>query len=385
MSQYKRTALVLGAGGFIGSHMVKRLRKEGYWVRGVDLKYPEYATTEANEFVQGDLRDVHFVKRVLEFKGYSGNFYNSVPYQYIEPFDEIYQFAADMGGAGFVFTGENDADIMHNSVSINLNVLEEQRKLNETFDGKDKSWSSAVRPKLNWKTKIFYSGSACMYPEHNQLDPNNPDCREESAYPANPDSEYGWEKLFSERLYLSYHRNHGIPVRIARYHNIFGPEGTWKGGREKAPAAICRKVAYASADDIIEVWGDGNQTRSFLYIDECIEATRRLMDSEFTEPINIGSEEMVTINELVDIAAKVANKKIKKNHVDGPLGVRGRNSNNDLIREKLGWDYEQTLEEGIKKTYGWISYQISKELYGVAPYDDPDYNPYESAEVMAAG
>ena len=384
MSQYKRTALVLGAGGFIGSHMVKRLRKEGYWVRGVDLKYPEYATTEANEFVQGDLRDVNFVRRVIQFKGYQGNFFNEVPYRLIEPFDEIYQFAADMGGAGFVFTGENDADIMHNSVSINLNVLEEQRKLNETFTG-EKGWSECNRPKLDWKTKIFYSGSACMYPEHNQLDPNNPDCREESAYPANPDSEYGWEKLFSERLYLSYHRNHGIPVRIARYHNIFGPEGTWKGGREKAPAAICRKVAYASADDTIEVWGDGNQTRSFLYIDECIEATRRLMDSEFIGPVNIGSEEMVTINELVDIAAKVANKKIKKNHIDGPLGVRGRNSNNDLIREKLGWDYEQTLEEGIKKTYGWISYQISKELYGVAPYDDPDYNPYESAEVMAAG
>ena len=368
---YKKTALVLGAGGFIGSHMVKRLRSEGYWVRGVDLKYPEYSKTQANEFVQGDLRDVHFVKRVLEFKGYSGNFFNSVPYQHIEPFDEIYQFAADMGGAGFVFTGENDADIMHNSVSINLNVLEEQRKLNETFTG-EKGWSECNRPKLDWKTKIFYSGSACMYPEHNQLDPNNPDCREESAYPANPDSEYGWEKLFSERLYLSYNRNHGIPVRIARYHNIFGPEGTWKGGREKAPAAICRKVAYASADDTIEVWGDGNQTRSFLYIDECIEATRRLMDSEFIGPVNIGSEEMVTINELVDIAAKISGKEIKKNHIDGPLGVRGRNSNNDLIREKLGWDYEQTLEEGIKKTYGWISYEIAKELYGHGNYEMAD-------------
>ena len=384
MSQYKRTALVLGAGGFIGSHMVKRLRSEGYWVRGVDLKYPEYAHTEANEFIQGDLRDVDFVRRVIQFKGYQGNFFNEVPYRLIEPFDEIYQFAADMGGAGFVFTGENDADIMHNSVSINLNVLEEQRKLNDTFTG-EKGWSECNRPKLNWKTKIFYSGSACMYPEHNQLDPNNPDCRESSAYPANPDSEYGWEKLFSERLYLSYHRNHNMPVRIARYHNIFGPEGTWKGGREKAPAAICRKVAYAADGDTIEVWGDGEQTRSFLFIDECIEATRRLMDSEFIGPVNIGSEEMVTINELVDIAAKVANKKIEKNHIDGPLGVRGRNSNNDLIREKLGWDYEQTLEEGIKKTYGWISYQISKELYGVSPYNDPDFNPYESAEVMAAG
>ena len=358
MSQYKRTALVLGAGGFIGSHMVKRLRKDGYWVRGVDLKWPEYTKTEANEFIQGDLRDVNFVRRVIQFKGYQGNHFNEVPYRLIEPFDEIYQFAADMGGAGFVFTGENDAEIMQNSVTINLNVLEQQRLLN--------------RAKLDWKTKIFYSGSACMYPEHNQIDPNNPDCREESAYPANPDSEYGWEKLFSERLYFSYNRNHGIPVRIARYHNIFGPEGTWKGGREKAPAAICRKVAYATSGDDIEVWGDGEQTRSFLYIDECIEATRRLMDSEFIGPVNIGSEEMVTINELVDIAAKVSEKEIKKNHIDGPLGVRGRNSNNDLIREKLGWDYEQTLEEGIRKTYGWISYEIAKELYGHGNYQMAD-------------
>ena len=342
---YKKTALVLGAGGFIGSHMVKRLRSEGYWVRGVDLKYPEYSKTQANEFVQGDLRDVHFVKRVLEFKGYSGNFFNSVPYQHIEPFDEIYQFAADMGGAGFVFTGENDAEIMQNSVTINLNVLEQQRLMNKEHD-------------RNY-TKIFYSGSACMYPEHNQLDPNDPNCREDSAYPAAPDSEYGWEKLFSERLYLAYNRNHGIPVRIARYHNIFGPEGTWDGGREKAPAAICRKVAYAEQDEAIEVWGDGEQTRSFLYIDECIEATRRLMESDFLGPVNIGSEEMVSINQLVDTAAKVAGKTIEKNHIDGPLGVRGRNSNNDLIREKLGWDYKQTLEEGIRKTYIWISEQIA--------------------------
>jgi len=249
-----------------------------------------------------------------------------------------------MGGAGFVFTGENDADIMRNSVTINLNVLEEQRKFNESVGN---------------TTKIFYSGSACMYPEHNQLDPDNPDCREESAYPANPDSEYGWEKLFSERLYFAYNRNHDIPVRVARYHNIFGPEGTWEGGREKAPAAICRKVAYLPEDGgAIEVWGDGLQTRSFLYIDECIEATRRLMDSEFMGPVNIGSEEMVTINELVDTAAKVAGKKVRKMHIDGPLGVRGRNSNNDLIRENLGWDYSQTLEEGIRKTYIWISEQI---------------------------
>jgi len=360
MSEYKKTALVLGAGGFIGSHMVKRLRSEGYWVRGVDLKRPDYSDTEAHEFIQGDLREVDFVRRVLEFKGYSGNFYNSVPYRYIEPFDEIYQFAADMGGAGFVFSGENDAEIMHNSCTINLNVLEEQRKLNETF-GEESSWKQ-TRPSLNYETKIFYSGSACMYPEHNQLDPDNPDCREESAYPAAPDSEYGWEKLFSERLYFAYNRNHGIPVRVARYHNIFGPEGTWDGGREKAPAAICRKVAKLPEEGgTIDVWGDGEQTRSFLYVDECIEATRRLMDSEFMGPVNIGSEEMVTINQLVDTAAKVAGKKVEKNHIDGPLGVRGRNSNNDVIREKLGWDYSQTLEEGIGKTYKWIGEQIDNQ------------------------
>ena len=359
-----KTALVLGGGGFIGNAMVTRLKKEGYWVRAVDLKYPEFSETKADEFIQGDLREVDFVRRVLQYKGEQGNFYNEVPYKYILPFNEIYQFAADMGGAGFVFTGENDADIMHNSVTINLNVLEEQRKLNETYDGEKKDWTECNRPKLDYQTKIFYSGSACMYPEHNQLDPDNPDCREESAYPANPDSEYGWEKLFSERLYLAYHRNHGIPVRIARYHNIFGPEGTWFGGREKAPAAIARKVAYADRDGgEVEVWGDGKQTRSFLYIDECIEATRRLMDSDFTEPINIGSEEMVTIDQLVDTAAKVANKIIVKKHIDGPLGVRGRNSNNDLIREKLGWDYEQTLEEGMRKTYNWIMTQIAKEMY----------------------
>ena len=355
MSEYKKTALVLGAGGFIGSHMVKRLRSEGYWVRGVDLKYPEFSATEANEFIQGDLRDVDFVRRVIQYKGEQGNFFNEVPYRLIEPFDEIYQFAADMGGAGFVFTGENDAEIMQNSVTINLNVLEQQRLLNQTFDGVKKEWTEANRPSLDNPTKIFYSGSACMYPEHNQLDPDNPDCREESAYPADPDSEYGWEKLFSERLYFAYNRNYNIPVRVARYHNIFGPEGTWQGGREKAPAAICRKVAYAEDGDSVEVWGDGEQTRSFLYIDECIEATRRLMDSDFIGPVNIGSEEMVTINELVDTAAKVAEKTIEKEHIDGPLGVRGRNSNNDLIREKLDWDYSQSLEDGIEKTYNWIN------------------------------
>jgi len=354
MRDYNGTALVLGAGGFIGSHMVKRLRKEGYWVRGVDLKRPEFTATEANEFVQGDLRDVDFVRRVLKFKGEQGNFYHEIPYKMEETFDYIYQFAADMGGAGFVFTGENDAEIMQNSVTINLNVLEQQRVFNES--------------KGENKTRIFYSGSACMYPEHNQLDPDNPDCREDSAYPANPDSEYGWEKLFSERLYLAYNRNHGIPVRIARYHNIFGPEGTWQGGREKAPAAICRKVAYLPAEGgEIEVWGDGKQTRSFLFIDECIEATYRMMNSDFLGPVNIGSEEMVTINQLVDTAAKVAGKKVAKNHIDGPLGVRGRNSNNDLVREKLNWDYEQTLEEGIRKTYEWIKWEIMKDMYKAEP------------------
>ena len=349
MSDYKKTALVLGAGGFIGSHMVKRLRQEGYWVRGVDLKRPEYCSSHANEFIIGDLRDSRFVSRCIRYAGETGNFYAIIADKFLEPFDEIYQFAADMGGAGFVFTGENDADIMHNSVSINLNVLEEQRQWNEITEQN--------------KTKIFYSGSACMYPEHNQLDPDNPDCREESAYPANPDSEYGWEKLFSERLYFAYNRNHGIPVRVARYHNIFGPEGTWEGGREKAPAAICRKVAYLPEEGgAIEVWGDGLQTRSFLYVDECIEATRRLMDSDFMGPVNIGSEEMVTINQLVDIAAKVAEKDVRKIHVDGPLGVRGRNSNNDVIRKELGWDYSQTLEEGIRKTYIWINDQISRTV-----------------------
>ena len=345
MSEYKKTALVLGAGGFIGSHMVKRLRSEGYWVRGVDIKHTEFSKTEANEFISADLRDADIVRRAIRFTGYLGNFYNQIAEKFVQPFDEIYQFAADMGGAGFVFTGENDADILHNSVQINLNVLEEQRKLNESV-------------KEN-KTKIFYSGSACMYPEHNQLDPDNPDCREESAYPANPDSEYGWEKLFSERLFLAYNRNYGIPVRIARYHNIFGPEGTYEGGREKAPAAICRKVAFLpESGGAIEVWGDGLQTRSFLFVDECIEATRRLMDSDFTGPVNIGSEEMVSINDLVDIVAKVAGKEVKKIHIDGPLGVRGRNSNNDLIREKLNWDYSQPLSVGIEKTYNWIHSQL---------------------------
>ena len=347
-----KTALVLGAGGFIGSHMVKRLKSEGYWVRGVDLKYPDFSMSEADEFIARDLRDPDAMRRVIRYGGQRGNFYSQIVDKFLEPFDEIYQFAADMGGAGYIFTGENDADIMHNSASINLNLLNEQLQWNQY--------------KETNHTKIFYSSSACMYPSHNQLDPDNPDCRESSAYPANPDSEYGWEKLFSERLYLSYGRNYNMPIRIARYHNIFGPEGTWEGGKEKAPAAICRKVANACDEDSIEVWGDGLQTRSFLYIDECIEATRRLMESECTKPLNIGSEEMVTINQLVDIAAKIAGKKITKIYVDGPTGVRGRNSNNDLVREELLWDYFMTLEEGIKKTYDWIRWQVSKQIYSEA-------------------
>ena len=318
METETKKALVCGAGGFIGGHMVKKLKLEGYWVRGADVKEPDFSGTEADEFLTGDLTDQAFCDDVTNIE-----------------FDEIYQFAADMGGAGYIFTGEHDADVMNNSATINLNIL---------------------RNIKDYKPKIFFSSSACMYPEHNQLDPNTPDCREDTAYPANPDSEYGWEKLFSERLYLSYHRNYDVPVRIARYHNIFGPEGTWTGGREKAPAAICRKVAeLPKGGGSIEVWGDGLQTRSFLFVDECVEATYRLVQSDFTGPVNIGSEEMVSINQLVDIAAKVADKEVEKNHIDGPLGVRGRNSNNDLIREKLDWNYTMTLEEGIKKTYDWIN------------------------------
>ena len=356
MPEFNKTALVLGAGGFIGSHMVKHLVSEGYWVRGVDLKSPDFSKTAAHEFIHGDLTDRSFVKRVLEYKGPYRNFYNEIPYRMVDCFDEIYQFAADMGGAGYIFTGENDAHVMHNSASINLHVLEETRLMNERLDHFEPEYHPKKQP------KIFYSSSACMYPEYNQLDPDNPDCREESAYPAAPDSEYGWEKLFSERLYLTYNRNHNIPVRIARYHNIFGPQGTWEGGREKAPAAICRKVAEANDGDSIEVWGDGEQTRSFLLVDECVEATYRLMQSDFMGPVNIGSEEMVSINQLVDTAARVAGKTIQKQHIDGPLGVRGRNSNNELIREKLGWDYSLTLEEGIRRTYNWIKEQKDAQI-----------------------
>lgn len=332
-----KRALVLGAGGFIGSHMVSRLKSENYWVRGVDLKYPEFSSSVSDEFIICDLRNQQSVKKVLSL---------SDP---IFAFDEIYQFAADMGGAGFVFTGEHDADIMHNSATINLNVLDAQREINEIH-------------KIN-RTKLFYSGSACMYPEHNQTDPDNPNCEEKSAYPANPDSEYGWEKLFSERLFLSYHRNYKLPVAIARYHNIYGPEGTWEGGREKAPAAICRKIAYLEeGGGEIEVWGDGLQTRSFLYIDECIEATRRLMKSDFSQPINIGSEEMVTINKLIDLVSEISGKTVTRKHkLDAPVGVRGRNSSNDLIREVLGWNYELTLKQGLERTYSWICDQIEAD------------------------
>jgi GDP-D-mannose 3',5'-epimerase len=329
------TALVLGAGGFIGSHMVKRLKLEGYWVRGVDLKEPEFSPTAADEFHLLDLRDPQSVKEAISLPDSNSTF------------DEIYQFAADMGGAGFVFTGDHDAEIMHNSATINLNVLDAQQKINKAL-------------KSN-KTKLFYSGSACMYPEHNQLDPDNPNCEESSAYPANPDSEYGWEKLFSERLYMAYSRNYNIPIAIARYHNIYGPEGTWDGGREKAPAAICRKIARLSHEGgEIEVWGDGLQTRSFLFIDDCIEATRRLMQSSFAEPINIGSEEMVTINQLIEIVSEISGKSVFRKHkLDAPTGVRGRNSSNDLIRRVLNWDYQSSLKQGLEKTYSWINDQVN--------------------------
>jgi nucleoside-diphosphate-sugar epimerase len=313
--------------------MVARLKSEGYFVCAVDIKTPEFSNSSADEFILGDLRNVDVLRDILHIS---------------QGFDEIYQFAADMGGAGFVFTGENDADIMHNSATINLNLLEELRKRN--YERNEN------------KTKVFYSSSACMYPQYNQLDPLNPICSEDSAYPASPDSEYGWEKLFSERLFLAYNRNYKIPIAIARYHNIYGPLGTWEGGREKAPAALCRKIAKVAGNEgEIEIWGDGEQTRSFLYIDECIEATRRLMASNFQGPVNIGSEEMVTINQLVRVIAKISNKKIKTVHVlDAPTGVRGRNSDNRLIREKLGWDFSMTLEDGLKKTYSWINNQIQK-------------------------
>jgi nucleoside-diphosphate-sugar epimerase len=339
-----KTALVLGAGGFIGSHLVKRLKSEGFWVRGVDLKRPEYDETAADDFLLYDLCDPKNVEAVMRLEGYNGHPLpcKYLPYPFSESlqFDEVYQLAADMGGAGYIFTGENDANVMHNSATINLNVAHE-----------------AVKQKVK---RIFYSSSACMYPEHNQLDPNNPNCEESSAYPANPDSEYGWEKLFSERLYLAFARNYGLTVRIARFHNIFGPYGTWKGGKEKAPAAMCRKVAEMLEGGEIEVWGDGQQTRSFLYIDECVEGVLRLMRSDFEGPVNIGSEEMVTINQLAQYAIDISGKNITIKNIDGPTGVRGRNSDNKLIQEKLGWSPKYPLYNGLTETFNWINKQVNK-------------------------
>lgn len=317
----KKRILVCGAGGFIGGHLVKRLKSEGYWVRGVDLKHNEFSPSPADDFVIGDLRDTNVVRSVLE------------------DIDEVYQLAADMGGAGYIFTGEHDAAVMHNSATINLNILEIGRE-------------AGIK-------KYFYSSSACIYPAYNQTEPDNPNCSEDSAYPAAPDSEYGWEKLFSERLYASYQRNHGIEIHVARFHNIFGPEGTWCGGREKAPAAICRKVADAPSGSEIEIWGDGKQTRSFLYIDECVEGIRRLMESNFAGPVNIGSDEMVTINQLAEMAMEIAGKRLKIRHIDGPLGVRGRNSDNRLIRQKLEWAPSASLQEGLEVTYNWVAQQVA--------------------------
>ena len=319
-----KAALVCGAGGFIGSHLVKRLKRDGFFVRAVDLKFPEYAETEADDFVVGDLRDQYLVRNIVN-----------------QRFDEVYQLAADMGGAGYIFTGENDADIMHNSATINLNVLDACYKRNIK--------------------RVFYSSSACMYPSHNQEDPENPNCAESSAYPANPDSEYGWEKLFSERLYLAYNRNHGMECRVARFHNIFGPEGTWQGGKEKAPAALSRKIAQCEDGQSIEVWGDGKQTRSFLYIDECIEGILRLTRSDFQGPVNIGSDEMISINDLARLIIQISQRNIGINNIPGPQGVRGRNSDNRLIQEKLGWAPRLPLRAGLEATYAWIAAQVRQQ------------------------
>ena len=346
--------LILGGGGFIGGHLAKKLKEEGNFVRVVDIKQHEYFTQNemCDEFLQYDLRDPQNVKSVMRLetinKGISVTpfSYHKQPFSEEISFDEVYQLAADMGGAGYIFTGENDANVMHNSATINLNVVQ-----------------YAAEFKIK---KVFYSSSACMYPEHNQLDPNNPNCEESSAYPANPDSEYGWEKLFSERLYLAFNRNYGLDVRIGRFHNIFGPQGTWNGGKEKAPAAMCRKVAETLEGGEIEVWGDGKQTRSFLYIDECLEAIERLMNSNFLGPVNIGSEEMVSINELAQMAIDISGKNITIRNIGGeefkekygfkcPVGVRGRNSDNNLYFEKMGWKVNQPLYDGVEKTYLWIN------------------------------
>jgi GDP-D-mannose 3',5'-epimerase len=324
-----KEALVLGAGGFIGGHLVGRLKREGFWVRGVDLKFNDYRETEADDFVIGDLRDQSVTRDAIDRR-----------------FDEVYQLAADMGGAGYIFTGEHDADVMHNSAMINLNVADACHK-------------RTIK-------RVFYSSSACMYPAYNQEDPDNPNCAEDSAYPAAPDSEYGWEKLFSERLFLAYNRNHAMEARVARFHNIFGPEGTWQGGKEKAPAAICRKVANAKSGDAIEVWGDGLQTRSFLYVDECLDGSTRLLRSDFEGPVNIGSDEMVSINQLVGLVADIAGKKIEINNIPGPLGVRGRNSDNRLIKDRLGWAPAEPLRKGLEKTYHWIEGQVRRNLKEIA-------------------
>lgn len=325
-----KNALVCGAGGFIGGHLVNRLKSEGYWVRGVDIKENEYGNSNADEFIIGDLRDPQIVEDVVT-----------------SDLTEIYQLAADMGGAGFVFTGANDAAIMHNSVLCNLNVLEAAK-------------NKGVR-------RIFYSSSACMYPEYNQMNPDSPKCSEDSAYPAAPDSEYGWEKLFSERLYLAYQKNHGLEVRIARFHNIFGPQGTWDGGREKAPAAVCRKVAMAKDGESIDIWGDGQQTRSFLIVDECIEGIRRLMNSDFSGPVNLGSEEMVSLNDFAQLVIDISGKSLNINNIPGPLGVRGRNSDNHLIQERLGWAPSTPLHNGVEKTYIWIMKQIREKELKIIP------------------
>ena len=330
-----KKALVFGAGGFIGSHMVTRLKQEGYFVVGVDLKNPDYSNTSADKFILADLSDRHQVLDIL--KGES-----------IEPIHEIYQFAADMGGAGYIFTGDNDLNVMENSASINLGLI---WALIENYKTQNASFP-----------KVFYSSSACIYPQEIQTDSHSVDLKEEYAYPANPDSEYGWEKLFSERLYFAFSRNYGAQVRVARFHNIYGPNGTWDGGREKAPAAICRKVYLADEGGVVEVWGTGQQSRSFLYIEDCIEAVRRFMEHpDFSGPLNIGSEEMVTLNQLVEITASVANKNVTVKNISGPVGVLGRNSNNSLVREKLDWDYSWSLEDGIRSTYNWIGSQIEAQ------------------------